>query len=368
MQSLTSLNTQSGVGRMPRTEGIKYTGSKRKLIPHILESVQSLNIQTALDAFTGTSRVAQAFAQMGLNTTANDTAVWSEVFATCYLLSDKPDEFYLPYLEELNALKGQRGWFSENYGGEDGEGKMPFQMKNTMRLDAIRARIDEYDLSWEDKCVLLTSLILALDTVDNTIGHYAAYLSGWSKRSYDDLVMRLPHRVPLHTTNRVLRGDAFEAVKTYHDLVYLDPPYGSDNKNMPSSRVRYAAYYHLWKTVILNDQPSLFGRANRRTDSRDRVAPSVFEDFSRNEAGTYIATEAIRTLIENTNARYILLSYGSHGRVSKEEMTDILNQNGKLLSVKGIHYKKHVMSSMRWTNEWVNSDGDYSEYLFLLEK
>ena len=26
------------------------------------------------------------------------------------------------------------------------------------------------------------------------------------------------------------------------------------------------------------------------------------------------------------------------------------------------------MSSMRWTNEWINSDGVHKEYLFLMEK
>jgi len=26
------------------------------------------------------------------------------------------------------------------------------------------------------------------------------------------------------------------------------------------------------------------------------------------------------------------------------------------------------MGNMRWTNEWINSDGKYHEYLFLMEK
>ena len=31
-------------------------------------------------------------------------------------------------------------------------------------------------------------------------------------------------------------------------------------------------------------------------------------------------------------------------------------------------HKSNVMKAMRWTNEWVNSDGKYHEYLFLMEK
>ena len=354
---------------IPETEGIKYTGSKLKILPYILDITAGLDIRSALDAFTGTTRVAQAFSQIGYDTTANDISVWSQVFATCYLLSKKPDSFYAPFLEELNTLSGYRGWFSENYGGEGEEGKRPFQLKNTMRLDAIRDKIETYNLEWEDKCVLLTSLIYAMDAVDNTLGHYAAYLSGWSPRSYNDLKMKLPKRHhPVSSNNNVLRGDVFEAVHDYHDLVYLDPPYGSNNEKMPPSRVRYAAYYHIWKSVILNDKPKLFGKVNRREDSRDTISSSIFEEYRRNNDGKFIAMQSIKDLIEQTNAHYILLSYGSGGRATKEELNDILHSNGKVIAAREINYKKNVMSNMRWTNEWINSDGKYTEYLFLLEK
>ena len=356
------------VSEVPETEGIKYTGSKLKILPYIVDMIADLKIGSALDAFSGTTRVAQAFSQIGFDTTANDISVWSNVFATCYLLSGKTDSYYIPMIKELNSLKGYKGWFSKYYGGEDTEGKKPFQLKNTMRLDAIRDKIEEYNLPWEDKCVLLTSLIYAMDSVDNTLGHYAAYLSGWSPRSYNDIELKLPKRHPIKSTNRVVQGDAFDIVKEYHDLVYLDPPYGSNNEKMPPSRVRYAAYYHIWKSVILNDKPKVFGKANRREDSRDTASPSIFEEYKRNEEGNFIAMQAIKDLIQQTNAHYILLSYGSGGRATKKELNDILHSNGKIIAAKEINYKKNVMSNMRWTNEWINSDGKYNEYLFLLEK
>ena len=354
--------------QIPETEGIKYTGSKQKILPYIIRMVAGLDIHSALDAFSGTTRVAQAFAQMGFETTANDISIWSNVFATCYLLSKKSDDYYKPFIEELNGLKGYEGWYSLHYGGDDEQGKRPFQLKNAMRLDAIRDRIEEYHLPWEDKCVLLTSLIYAMDAVDNTLGHYAAYLSGWSPRSYHDMVLKLPRRHITTTTNKVLQGDVFDAVKEYHDLVYMDPPYGSNNEKMPPSRVRYAAYYHIWKTIILHDKPIVFGKANRREDSRDTNSPSIFEEYKKNADGNFVAMQAIKELIEQTNAHYILLSYGSGGRATKEELNDILHSNGNVIAAQEIDYKKNVMSNMRWTNEWINSDGKYKEYLFLLEK
>lgn len=355
---------------IPETEGIKYTGSKLKILPHIMRMVDELDVSTVLDAFSGTTRVAQAFSQLGYNTTANDIAVWSKVFGTCYLISNKPDSYFKPLLDELNSLVGIDGWFTEYYGGNENDtiGKKPFQRKNTMRLDAIRNKIAEYNLSFDDESVLLTSLILAMDAVDNTLGHYAAYLSGWSPRSYKDIELKLPKRHQVTTINNVLQGDVFDAVQEYHDLVYLDPPYGSNNEKMPPSRVRYAAYYHIWKSIILNDKPALFGKVNRREDSRDTQASSIFEEYRRNASGKFIAMNAIQELIEQTNAHYILLSYGSGGRATKEELCDILESNGHVIKMQEIDYQKNVMSNMRWTNEWINSDGKYMEYLFLLEK
>ena len=77
---------------------------------------------------------------------------------------------------------------------------------------------------------------------------------------------------------------------------------------------------------------------------------------------------ALSRLIKNTDAHYLLLSYSSGGRATKQELLDAISSNGKLLKMAEIDYKKNVMANMKWTNEWVNSDGKYKEYLFLMEK
>ena len=355
---------------IPKTEGIKYAGSKLKLLPFIFEMVSGLEgIETVLDGFSGSTRVSQAFAQLGYTTTSNDISVWSEVFATCYLISEKPNAYYKEIIDYLNNLTGVDGWYTENYGGAESEIKKPFQLKNTRKLDVIREEIERLNLPWEDKCVLLTSLIYALDKVDNTLGHYVAYLSDWSPRSYNNLVLKLPQRFSLEKKHRVIRDDVFNTVKNNSfDLVYFDPPYGSNNEKMPPSRVRYSAYYHLWTTIINNDKPQLFGKANRREDSRDDCCGSVFEEFRKNDSGEFLAMEALRKLINETNSRYLLLSYSSGGRATREQLLKIISDAGKLLEVKQIDYKKNVMSNMRSTSEWINSDGKHNEYLFLMEK
>lgn len=376
MQSLALFDDL--VVTVPLTEGIKYAGSKLKLLPHILSLVRQVNPKTVFDGFAGTTRVAQALAQSGYSVVANDISAWAEVFATCYLLNEHSISHYKELVEHLNHLPPEDGWFTEHYGGEaagissaslDGL-KKPWQLHNTRKLDAIRSEIDRLNLSTTERAVLLTSLILALDEVDSTLGHYAAYLSEWSPRSYNQMWLKVPQLISKRAAHAVHRQDVFELLdKVEVDLAYFDPPYGSNNEKMPPSRVRYSAYYHLWTTVCLNDRPALFGKAKRRTDTSDVVAPSVFEEFRRDTNGRFIALAAIERLLKQTKARHIILSYSSGGRATAEGLNAAIKAAGRLIDVVEVDYRKNVMAGMRWTNEWVNeAEAPNREFLFLIEK
>lgn len=366
MATLFDKNDYSNI----KTQGIKYAGSKLKIIPFILEIISDLNIDTVLDGFSGSTRVSQALARSGYNVTSNDISDWSYICAQCYLLFEKDKSYYQKIIDDLNSLQGYDGWFTRHYGGElDTEVKKPFQIKNTRKLDAIRDKIDDLKLNENDNAVILTSLLLALDSVDSTLGHFVSYLSKWSARSFNDLFLKVPNLIKTKGTHTVIKNDIFKTVENHiYDLASFDPPYGSNNEKMPPSRVRYASYYHIWTTVIKNDKPQIFGKVNRREDSRDRISSTVFEEFRKNDSGNFIAMEGIRRLIQNTNAKYILLSYSSGGRATKKELENILNQSGTILKIVEIDYKKNIMASMKWTNDWVGSNSAHKEYLFLMKK
>ena len=362
----------------PPTEGIKYAGSKLKILPHILRLVRKVQPETILDGFSGTTRVSQALAKLGYTVICNDIAVWSQVFGTCYLLNVKEREYYRSLIEHLNSVQPVEGWFTEHYGGQTNGGnaiqkdgrKKPWQIRNTRKLDGIREEIDRLNLDTVDKSVALTSLIIALDRVDSSLGHFAAYLKDWSPRSYGELLLKTPKVFTSSEEHRVFRGDALDVVRDVAvDLAYFDPPYGSNNEKMPPSRVRYAAYYHLWKSVCLFDKPELFGKANRRKDTSDKLAVSDFEEFRRSRNGRFVAVEAIDKLIRDTQAQWIVLSYSSGGRATAKELNEVLRSHGKVHEVVEINYKKNVMSNMKWTHEWVEeSEKPNYEFLFLLEK
>ena len=83
---------------VPSTEGIKYAGSKLKLIPQILELTKKVDSKTILDGFSGTTRVSQAFAKLGYDVICNDIAPWSKVLGTCYLLNTNRNRNINPLL------------------------------------------------------------------------------------------------------------------------------------------------------------------------------------------------------------------------------------------------------------------------------
>jgi adenine-specific DNA-methyltransferase len=361
----------------PSTEGIKYAGSKLKLLAKILELAKRTGAKTVLDGFSGTTRVSQAFAKRGYRVISNDIAVWSEVFGKCYLLNRSERTAYADLIEHLNGQNPTNGWFTQHYGAEpngkttlDAPLKKPWQVHNTRKLDAIREEIDHLSLSDIEKAVALTSLILALDRVDSTLGHFVSYLKDWSPRSFKELRLEVP-RVFVNTDDhQVLRQDVFSLAASAVDLAYYDPPYGSNNEKMPPSRVRYASYYHIWTTIILNDQPDLFGKALRRKDTSDTVASSVFEEFRRNPAtNRFIALEAIERLIKNAKARWIILSYSSGGRATADELNEVLQRNGVIVEAVEFNYKRNVMADMKWTSDWIReAEVPNREFLFLVEK
>ncbi len=362
----------------PKTEGIKYAGSKRKLLPQILYLASKVKPRTVLDGFAGSTRVSQALAQSGYRVIANDVSVWSEIFATCYLLNGHPRSYYLPLIEHLNNLPPEDGWFTENYAGDASERcsvandglKKPWQRHNTRRLDAIRNEIDLLGLAADEKSVALASLIYALDKVDSTLGHFSSYLNDWSSRSYKQLNLEIPALFDTTESHQVYRKDIFDLLPECEaDLAYFDPPYGSNNEKMPPSRVRYSAYYHLWTSVCLNDHPEVFGKAKRRVDTSDTIASSVFEEFRRDENGRLIAVDAISRMLKAARARHIILSYSSGGRATAEQLYEAIAESGKVLEVIEVDHKKNVMADMRWTNEWVrDAESPHREFLFLIEK
>lgn len=304
---------------------IKYLGSKRRLVPALGDMAQRSGARTALDLFTGTTRVAQEFKRRGCRVVANDLARYSEVFAKCYIETDATaidkDEL-LDAIAYLNALPGRPGYFTETFC----VASRFFQPFNGERIDAIRDAIEsDYRGTWLYP-ILLTSLIEAADRVDSTTGIQMAYVKEWAPRSYKRLELRAPELIPGSGT--ALRGDACQVVHEVDevDLAYLDPPYNQHS---------YFGNYHIWETLVAWDAPEHYGVACKRIDARDESTKSVF-----NRKRTMPA--ALREVVRNVKARTVILSYNNESWVSLEELVDMCASRGDWVEVVAFDSKRYV--------------------------
>lgn len=277
---------------------IKYLGSKRRLVPALAEIARASAASTALDLFTGTTRVAQAFKSAGLAVTAVDTARYAEVFARCYITTDAEsvDRARLANaIEHLDGLAPRRGYVTEVFA----EQARYFRPENAARIDAIR---DEIADRWQGHAfepILLTSLIEAADRVDSTTGVQMAFVKQWAPRSLQRLKLRVP--ALLAGPGVAIRDDAVAVACRLgpFDLAYLDPPYNQH---------RYTANYHVWETLVAWDAPAHYGVACKRVELRDPSTRSVFN--SRREM-----PGALRSIIEDLDARLIVVSCSNEGWV-----------------------------------------------------
>jgi len=290
---------------------IKYLGSKRTLVPVLGEIAVRSGARTAVDLFTGTTRVAQELKRRGLVVTATDVATYSEVLSDCYIATDAAavdldaldDE-----LARLDGLPGEPGYFTRTFCEE----ARFFQPKNGARVDAIRNALETEHRGSPLFPVLLTSLMLAADRVDSTTGLQMAYLKEWAPRAHQDLVLRRPDLLP--GPGATVTGDAMETVDRLEpvDLMYLDPPYNQH---------RYFTNYHIWETLVRWDEPAAYGVARKRVDSREESTRSV---FNRKRA----MPAALADLIGRARAEVLVVSYNDESWVTAEQLTRMLRDAG----------------------------------------
>lgn len=281
---------------------IKYLGSKRRLVQAISALASGCGATTAVDLFTGTTRVAQELKRRGNFVTAVDTATYSEVLAQCYISTDAAivDQAELAdAIAELNALPGRRGYFTEVFC----ERSRYLRPENGERVDAIRDAIEGHRTS-PLYPILLTSLLEAADRVDSTTGLQMAYLKHWAPRALQPLRLRMPEL--LAGTGRSLRADARQAVLSIGpvDFAYLDPPYNQH---------RYFTNYHVWETLIRWDAPDHYGVACKRADSKSATTRSEFNS-------KLTMPVALGEIVGKLEATVVVVSCNDESWLSRDEL------------------------------------------------
>lgn len=300
----------------------RYLGSKARLLNFISEVVKENcdNINTFADIFAGTGNVAFRFNNLNTKVIVNDILKSNFYTYEAFFGGEEIDiDKIRKLIDKYNSLESSEAdYFTANFADTF------FSKHNCMRIDYIRNDIEKQYLdnivNSREKAYLITSLLYSMDRIANTVGHYDAFRAhgDLNKELRLELLDLLPNEV--NKDNECYSMNANDLVKEIKaDIVYIDPPYNSR---------QYCDAYHLLENVAVWNKPKVFGtarkmdRSNLKSKYCMRSAPKEFDD-----------------LIQNINARYILVSYNNMGnkgagrsqaKISDEDIINSLSKRGKI--------------------------------------
>ncbi|MBL1218142.1 MAG: DNA methyltransferase [Planctomycetes bacterium] len=333
---------------------IKYLGSKRVLVPAIVQIIRSIPEATSvIDFFSGTSRVGHALKQNGYRVLANDLMTYAHTLATCYVQADleSVDKDARKLIAEYNHLPGDPGYFTDTFCIQS----RFFQPKNGARVDAIRESIAARNLEPELEAVLLVSLMEAADRVDSTTGLQMAYLKSWAPRAHNDLQLRMPRVLPRPQNGQCeahCKEAQAAAASLKADLAYIDPPYNQHS---------YLGNYHIWETLVRWDKPDFYGIACKRIDCKTRKS-----DFNSRVR----AESAFRDFLERVDCPFLVVSFNNEGYIDRALMEQLLSKHGDVYTVEQ-DYKRYVGAQIGIYNPKGNMVGTVShlrnkEYIYVV--
>ncbi|MEZ9494219.1 DNA adenine methylase [Vibrio splendidus] len=338
-------------------KSVPYQGSKAKLLTfledsldHYLKSIgQKEELKTFFDAFSGSGQVAYHFKNK-FELITNDKQAFTKVINDTYLSSSSNPKRIESLVNELNNLSPlyfyeTDGWFTQTYSQDfldgtaialDGTRKV-WLSKNAKKIDMIRTRIDEMleceEIDQDEKNILLTSLLRAANLVANTLGHQNGYLRNWSDNSQKDLVLLVPDFQKNKKNHKNLCGDIFDILdKVSSDIAYFDPPYGSNNKK--ATGFSYSAYYHLNNTIVLNNRPEIFGKANRPLVTK--AAKGAIEKNKKD-----IVLPQFVELVKRSKSSIVCFSYSTQGLLTPTDFKEVFRLGGCDMDTFKVYYTNH---------------------------
>ncbi len=211
-----------------------------------------------------------------------------------------------------------------------------YTRENALRIDKIRTYIQEKFQGPEmvqQKSLLIAMLLYQCATHTNTSGVFKAYHKGFGghngdamKRIISPIELEMPHLInsdyPAHIfkedANQLVRMDALKNL----DIAYLDPPYNQH---------QYGSNYHMLNSIALWDKIPHPLELNERGILCEKAA--IRKDWIKTRSKYCYQESAIASfsdLLENLDARHLLISYSTDGIIPFDIMKDLCVKQGKI--------------------------------------
>ncbi len=300
----------------------RYIGSKARMLNFINEVIQKEKIEFSsfFDLFAGTGIVGDFFNDSKTKIYVNDLLKSNYLSYLAWFGNEKVDKKKIEkMILEYNSLGNlEDNYFSINFGDTY------FSKDNCKKIGYIRENIENCFLNNEintrERAILITSLLYAMDKIANTVGHYDAYRKNGDLDKKLELCMLDLKPIANNKNNKIFNEDSNELVRNIKaDVVYIDPPYNSR---------QYSDAYHLLENVATWEKQEVFG-----------VAKKMKRNGIKSKYCSVSAPLAFKDLIENINAKYIIVSYNNMGtkgagrsqaKISDEDIMNTLSSKGNV--------------------------------------
>jgi adenine-specific DNA-methyltransferase len=352
---------------------ITYIGNKRALlrfIGHGIRKIQNkLNKQklTMFDVFSGSGIVARYFKQFSKLLIVNDLEKYSALINQCYLSNENElnitglKKYYRDIISELsNNL--EKGIIANLYAPKDdnniqSDERVFYTVRNAMYIDTARKLIES--IPEKDQKYFLAPLLSEASIHANTSGVFKGFyknketgIGQFGGKNQDSLFritgnIKLPFPIFSNFNSDVLvfNEDSNQIINNIQevDVAYLDPPYNQHP---------YGSNYFMLNLILDYKYPEVTSKISGIPDDWNR------SNYNKEN----YAYRALKDLVTNIKAKFILISFNSDGFISLEEMKNMLNKIGKL---EVLETKYNTFRGSRNLN---NRKIHIKEYLYLLEK
>ncbi len=353
---------------------ITYIGNKRGLLGFIGQSVEQVKNRlgkgklTIFDAFSGSGVVSRYLKAHAETLISNDLEDYAATVARCYLRNHSAvdwDGLTTTVAEMNRRVASERlspGFIERLYAPRDEQSITPedrafYTRENARRLDHYRQLIEE--ASATDRDLLLGPLLSAASIHANTAGVFKGFykdrttgigqFGGSGKNAINritgEITMSLPILSRFECRSLVYQEDANAVARQIKeiDLAYIDPPYNQHP---------YGSNYFMLNLIAGYQEPIEVSKVSGIPKKWQRSGYNV-RDHS---------LPLLVDLLENLDAKFLLISFNDEGFISPSEMLATLQRFGNVDTVEIKH------NTFRGSRNLSRRQIHVLEQLFLVEK